>query len=109
MNTLNLPEPVAAYFAADRHDAKAVARCFTEDAHVVDEGRTHVGRSAIEAWKAAASRKFAYRVDPFAVTKQDRAIVVSSRVTGDFPGSPVELRYVFTVQGGLVASLEISP
>jgi len=29
---LNLPEPIAAYFAADKLDGEAVARCFTKDA-----------------------------------------------------------------------------
>jgi len=36
--TLALPKPVAAYFAADRDDAEAVAQCFTESAVVKDEG-----------------------------------------------------------------------
>ena len=57
MKDLNLPEPVAAYFEADRDGAEAVARCFTCDGWVVDEGRTHVGPGAIEAWKTAASGK----------------------------------------------------
>ncbi len=109
MNHLNLPEPVAAYFEADSQDAEAVARCFTDDARVVDEGRTHQGRAAIRAWKTAASRQFSYRVEPFAQEKRDRAIVVTSRVIGDFPGSPVDLRYEFTLQRGLIATLEIAP
>ena len=29
MSTLNLPEPIAAYFAADKLNPEAVARCFT--------------------------------------------------------------------------------
>jgi hypothetical protein len=36
---LSLPEPIAHYFAADlAGDASAVARCFTADAVVRDEG-----------------------------------------------------------------------
>jgi len=30
-------------------------------------------------------------------------------VTGDFPGSPVDLRYRFTVEGDKIARLEIAP
>jgi hypothetical protein len=30
------------------------------------------------------------------------------RVSGNFPGSPVELRYVFTLDGEKIARLEIS-
>jgi hypothetical protein len=40
MTSLNLPEPIAAYFDADRRDGAAVARCFTKQAFVNDEGRT---------------------------------------------------------------------
>jgi hypothetical protein len=29
MSKLNLPEPIAAYFDADKRDGEAVARCFT--------------------------------------------------------------------------------
>jgi len=43
MRELKLPEPIAAYFEADRRDGAAVARCFTNDGVVIDEGRTYAG------------------------------------------------------------------
>lgn len=109
MNDLNLPEPIAAYFEADRHGGHVVARCFTNDATVMDEGRTHTGLAAIEAWKTAATTQFSYVTEPFALEKQDRKYIVTSRVTGNFPGSPVDLRYTFTLERGKIASLEIQP
>jgi len=45
--SLNLPKPIAAYFAADKSDGEAVSQCFTENAGVKDEGHTHKGRAAI--------------------------------------------------------------
>jgi hypothetical protein len=33
--------------------------------------------------------------------------IVAGRVSGDFPGSPVELLYVFTLGGEKIARLEI--
>jgi len=39
----SFPEPIAAYFAADKLDRDAVGRCFTKDAVVKDEGRTYHG------------------------------------------------------------------
>jgi hypothetical protein len=36
-------------------------------------------------------------------------MVVTSQVSGTFPGSPIDLRYVFTVEGGKIAALEIVP
>ena len=107
MSTLNLPEPIAAYFAADRTNAEAVARCFTTQATVRDEGRTHVGQDAIKAWKADAARQYSYTTEPLAVQQTDGVHVVTGRVVGNFPGSPVDLRYHFRLERGLIASLEI--
>ena len=108
MTTLNLPEPIAAYFSADRQNPNALARCFTAQATVKDEGRTHTGLDAIQAWKAAASTQYAYTTEPFALDQDRGHHIVSSRVTGNFPGSPVNLRYRFRLERGLIASLEIA-
>ena len=107
MKDLSLPEPIEAYFEADRRGGPAVARCFTNDGTVMDEGQTHTGLAAIEAWKTAASAQFSYFAEPSALEKKDRKYIVTSRVTGDFPGSPVDLRYTFTLERGKIASLEI--
>lgn len=105
---ITLPAPIAAYFVADRHDAEAVAACFCEDATVLDEGKTWIGREAIRDWKAAASGKFSYTVEPFAVAEDKDCVIVTGHVSGDFPGSPVDLRYAFTLEGDLIAGLEIT-
>ena len=109
MTALNLPEPIAAYFAADRQNPDALARCFTAQATVKDEGHTHTGLDAIKEWKAAASARFTYTTEPFALDHDSGHHTVSSRVTGNFPGSPVNLRYRFRLERGLIASLEIAP
>ena len=109
MTELNLPEPIAAYFEADRRDSHAVARCFTNEAVVTDDGHTHAGLPAIEAWKAAASAQYSYVTEPIALEKADCKYIVTSRVTGDFPGSPVDLRFIFSLERGRIASLEITP
>ena len=105
----NLPGPIAAYFAADQADGDAVAGCFTDDAVVVDERRTHSGRAAISQWKTEAGRKFRYTTDPYAVAEADGRTVVTAHVSGDFPGSPVDLRYAFALEGDKIARLEIKP
>ncbi|WP_043005655.1 hypothetical protein [Comamonas testosteroni] len=108
MSTLNLPDPVAVYFAADRQGADAVARCFTMRGVVNDEGRTYIGSDAIKAWKLAASAAYTYTCEPLAVELHDGVYLVTSRVVGHFPGSPIELSYGFRLERGLIASLEIS-
>ena len=104
-----LPEPIAAYFAADTGDSEAVSRCFTETSVVTDEGHSHTGRAAIKKWKADASARYQYTSEPFACEQKDGQIVVTSRLTGNFPGSPIELRFFFELEGDKIASLEIVP
>ncbi len=108
MSKLELPDPIAAYFAADRQNPEAVARCFGVPARVKDEGRIHIGREAIRAWKDAASTQYTYTTDPFAVERDEERYVVTGRVVGNFPGSPVDLRYRFQLERGLIESLEIT-
>jgi ketosteroid isomerase-like protein len=106
---LELPAPVAAYFVADSTDAEAVARCFTEDAVVIDERREHQGRTAIAKWKAEASSKYRYTSEPLRVHVSGAEATVTRRLTGDFPRSPIELRYHFTLDGDQIARLKIAP
>ena len=106
---LDLPTPVADYFSADTSDSEAVALCFTENAVVKDERRTYTGRAAIRQWKAAASAKYQYTSEPFVCERRDGQVIVTSRLTGNFPGSPVNLRFFFKLEGDRIESLEIVP
>lgn len=105
--SLNLPKPIAAYFTADSGDGEAVSQCFTENAIVKDEGHTHKGRATIKKWKTDASSKYQYTSEPFACEEKEGKIVVTSHLVGNFPGSPVDLRYFFKLDGEKIASLEI--
>ena len=109
MTKLKLPDPIAAYFETDKHDGEAIAQCFAEQATVKDEGRTHSGRAAIKAWKTEASAKYSYTSEPIGIEQRGDEYVVTSRLTGNFPGSPVDLRFAFRLEGGKIAFLEIAP
>ncbi|MGB1560003.1 MAG: hypothetical protein ACPHN2_00750 [Sinimarinibacterium flocculans] len=50
-----------------------------------------------------------YTTEPVSFEKADRRYVVTSRVTGTFPGSPVDLRFTFSLERGRIASLVITP
>ena len=105
--TLELPMAVSAYFTADQVDGEAVSQCFTENAIVKDEGHTYQGRAAIKQWKTEASARYQYRCEPFACEGKGGKIVVTCRLTGNFPGSPVDLRFFFELEDDRIASLEI--
>jgi hypothetical protein len=109
MKSLDLPKPIAIYFAADKNDSETLSQCFTENATVKDEGNTHKGRAAIKQWKAEASKKYEYTSEPFACEQKEGKTVVISRLTGNFPGSPIDLRFLFKLEGDKIVSLEIIP
>ena len=109
MQFLDLPGPIANYFAANEKGAEMLSQCFTEDAVVRDEGQTYNGRAAIKEWKAHASEKYQYTSESLALEHEDRKAVVTSRLTGNFPGSPVNLRFFFELDGEKIKSLQIIP
>ena len=107
--TIELPPAIAGYFAADRdRDAATISRHFTEHAVVQDEGKLHTGREAIRTWMSDSWAKFSATTEPFAIADQGPATVVTSHVEGDFPGSPIDLRFHFVLEGDLIAKLEVT-
>lgn len=102
--SVSLPPAVAAYF----RPGDTTADAFAEDAVVRDEGRVHEGRAAIAAWRAETAANYDYVAEPLAAREQDGRLLVDSRVTGTFPGSPITLTYAFGLKDGLIASLEIA-
>ena len=106
--TLSVPAPVAVYLAAEQaKDTEQLSLCFTADGLVHDEGRSYRGRGAILKWKKAADAKYRYTMQPLAAHTHGNEVTVLARLTGDFPGSPVEVNHFFKLSNDKIASLEI--
>src|SRR5262245_199840 len=102
--TIKLPAPIARYMAAaNTDDADAIAACFTADAQVRDEARSHDGVAAIRDWAAAARRRYRFRAEPRSFEPTQDGGTVTAHLTGDFPGAPADLRYRFKLAGARVA------
>lgn len=105
---LTLPAPVARYFEAQRsRDLDAQTECFTKDAFVHDEGRDYRGRDDIRAWKEAAQQKFLYECQPRNAFETGNVVTVNVRLVGNFPGSPLDLNFTFTLLGDQISALVI--
>ena len=105
---VNLPKPIALYIAAENSgDGNLFDQCFAEDVVVRDEGQTIEGLATIKKWKAETKKKYQHTVEPLASTQKDSKTVLTNRLTGNFPGSPIELEFVFTLAGKKIVSLEI--
>jgi len=103
-----LPKPVETYLAAERNkDSGLLSRCFAPNAVVHDESRDYRGIEEIQAWKRDADAKYRYVMEPLDAALTDGAVRVHARLTGEFPGSPVEVDYTFKVEGDHITSLTI--
>ncbi|ARD62715.1 polyketide cyclase [Kosakonia radicincitans DSM 16656] len=106
--SLSLPHAISTYFAiSNGGDIANVKHCFTADAVVKDEGKTHQGHAAIEAWQRAAQAAFDYSVEPVQILIDGDRVTVTSNVAGNFPGSPVVLKHTFGLAGDKINTLEI--
>ena len=106
--SMPLPTAIARYLEADRAaDPALLAPCFTPDAVVRDEGHSIRGIAAIQAWRQAAQTKYQYVAVPLGITQAGGHTKMLARLTGNFPGSPVDLLYVFGISDDKIASLEI--
>ena len=104
-----LPPILAAMVAAhNAHDSAAFAACFADDAVVRDEGHRHFGRPAIRDWFEDVSRKYQAVLDVTALTTQDGEPVLSGKVSGNFDGSPIDLRYYLALDDGKIIALKIA-
>jgi hypothetical protein len=105
---IHLAKPINIYFtSAKTHDVGSLDRCFAADALVHDEGRTIRGIAAIKAWRSETEEKYHHTVEPLSVTGRDGKTVVTAKVSGNFPGSPVNLDHIFELHGDKIVSLEI--
>jgi hypothetical protein len=106
--TVVLPAPSELYFTSENgSDFAAIDPCFTVDATVREEGKTMKGLAGIKAWRMEAAQKYQHTVVPLAMTTRDGAVVVSGKVSGNFPGSPITLDHTFEIAGDRIVSLVI--
>ena len=100
---LTLHPLIEAYVRSESDDGTdALEQVFSATAVVKDEGRLIEGIDAIKKWKQETKQKYRYTVDPLG----SRAIM-TARLTGNFPGSPIVVNYTFGLQDGNIQSLEI--
>ena len=103
-----LPPPLVAYLNSEATtDVDSLATCFATDAVVRDEGRTIRGLDAIKAWKKEAKAKYQYTVEPLDAAQDQDTVTMRARLTGKFPGSPIEVTYRFVLTNDKIARLEI--
>lgn len=106
--SVQLPPSVSIFFAVSNgDDVSGLRRCLAADAVVHDEGGVHRGYQAIQAWLQDAQRKYQYRVEPLEASSGGERLTVLTRLSGNFPGSPLKVTHVFQMAGTAIQSVEI--
>jgi len=104
----NLPKPIALYITAENSgDVNLFDQCFADEAIVRDENETHTGLTAIKKWKAETKKKYQHTIEPLKFLEKDNQAIVTNRLAGNFPGSPIELEFAFTLNRDKIVLLEI--
>lgn len=102
---MNLPNIISELVKAQNEfDSAAYANCFTENAEVFDEGKTHNGKAEIENWIDKANKEYKATMKSLDYNEN----ILSAEVSGTFPGSPLVLKYHFELNNGLIQSLKIT-
>lgn len=105
-----LPAVITTYLTAHQaRDLDPALACYTDDAVVTDEGRTHRGKHEIRDWLARAASEYTYTTELVAAHRVDDQYVAVNHLEGDFPGGAADLRFRFTLDGGRIAELVIEP
>lgn len=108
--SVKLPEPIAAYVAANSQlDVEGMLKPFTADAVILDNGHRYEGRAEqrtfFESEVVAVRAIFA----PDTVRHESGDVVVlEGPAHGDFQGSPIRFTYRFTLANDAIKTLEIS-
>ena len=75
---------------------------------VRDEGQDRSGLAEIRAWSEETGQRYRPVVEPLDSEPLGDQTIVRCKVSGDFPGSPVTLRFAFTLRDDKIARLEIT-
>jgi hypothetical protein len=104
-----LPSAIAAFFRAhNTGETDDFNELFTGDAFVCDEEQEYRD-AAIKTWMDGAIAKYQPIADVTELAEAGGQTIATAQVSGNFPGSPVQLRYKFTLRNGKIAALTIGP
>ncbi len=105
-----IPQAIATYIQATNiRDTDLLLTTLTADAVITDEGHDYHGTDEIKAWKSKSNAQGQFTVEVLDVAEVGNETVATAQVSGNFPGSPVQLHFHFTLKGNKIAAVSILP
>ena len=90
-------------------DVEGLLALFTDNATVIDEGRTWHGIGKIREWRTGVASKWEYTTTiTGGASTGDDSYRVTARLDGNFPGNTVDLNFDFTLENDRISRLEIA-
>jgi ketosteroid isomerase-like protein len=106
--SISLQSPLADFFkATNARDTEALFALFASNATVDDEGFQYKGLDSIRGWIAETIERFRFSIDVIDASHAAGQASITGIVTGDFPGSPVQVRYDFTLDQLKIVQLKL--
>jgi len=106
---MNLPNVINNFIAAQNNfDSEAYTECFTTDAIVHDEGKTHTGKHEIKEWNEKSIAAYKAQIKTIDFTSDGKTALLIAEISGTFDGSPITLKFQFEIKDDKIAALTIS-
>ncbi|SHH73296.1 nuclear transport factor 2-like protein [Flavobacterium johnsoniae] len=106
---MNLPKVITDLInAQNSFDSIAYANCFSENAEVFDEGKTHNGRLNIQNWIEESNQKYRSVMKPLEYTENGTPSILTAECSGTFDGSPIILKFHFDIADGKIQNLKVT-
>ncbi|MCY0977865.1 nuclear transport factor 2 family protein [Chryseobacterium wangxinyae] len=104
---MNLPKVIAELVTSQNEfDSAAYADLFAENAQVSDEGKKHDGKAEIEKWIDKSKTDYKATMEP--LNYDEKEDILSAKIAGSFPGSPLILKFHFKIADGKIQNLKVT-
>lgn len=94
--------------AQENFDSISYSECFSDDAVVFDEGKTHNGKDEIKSWNEKTNEEYKAKLEAIDVFNEDQITILTTKVSGTFDGSPIVLKYRFDIKNDKISALKIT-
>ncbi|MFP3591558.1 nuclear transport factor 2 family protein [Chryseobacterium sp. SIMBA_038] len=94
--------------AQENFDSISYSECFSDNAQVFDEGKTHKGKEEIKDWNEKTNEEYKTKLEVIDVFNEDKMTVLTTMGSGNFDGSPIILKYNFEIENDKISSLKIT-
>ena len=103
-----LPKPLADFVAAQNEfKTAAFLKIFADNASVHDEGGEYHGTVEIKEWFETTKNKYNTHMDPIAYEGNPNESILTIKMSGTFPGSPLSVKFYFSIKDAKIISLRI--